>query len=182
MRDRFGKMEERVGNLESRVGSLEGRVGGLETKVDGLIKDVGELKGDVTALKRDVRDIKATLENITMSVEEEANELVQYYLKQHGINIATGPVQFDSAYEFDIYGTNGQYTIIGEAKTRVGVDVVRRVVARVEEARKRFPGRFQGRVVIVVYCLRASPDAVEEAGKLGIWLLESMKEATPFPG
>ena len=155
-------------DVKTRLGRLEERVSKLEDKVD--------------ALARDVRDIKATLENITMSVEEEANELVQYYLRQRGINITTRPVQLDSTYEFDIYGTNGQYTIIGEAKTRVEVDVVRRVVARVEEVRKRFPDRFPGRVIITIYCLRVSPDAVEETRKLGIWLLESMREVTQFPG
>ena len=55
----------------------------------------------------DVRDVKATLENITMIIEVEANNLVQYYLRQRGISITTGPVQFDSECEFDIYGLMG---------------------------------------------------------------------------
>ncbi|WP_054850372.1 hypothetical protein [Vulcanisaeta sp. JCM 14467] len=164
--------------------AVMGLLGIQELRKDmGDVKEkLGKLEDKVDALAKDVRDVKVTLENITMTIEEEANELVQYYLRQRGISIATRPEQFDSAYEFDIYGTNGQLTIIGEAKTRVGVDVVRRVVARVGEARSRFPDRFQGRVITVIYALRVSPDAVEEARKLGIWLLESMREVIPFPG
>lgn len=92
------------------------------------------------SLRGDVRDIKATLANMTMSIEK-VNGLVQYYLKQHGISV-TGPTRLDLTYKIDIYGTNGQYIIVGEAKNRVRVDVVRRVAARVEETVRRFLGRF----------------------------------------
>ena len=50
------------------------------------------------------------------------------------------------------------------------------VLAKVGEAVKLFLSKFLGRVITVVYCLRSSPGAIEEARKLGIWLFESMKE------
>ena len=41
--------------------------------------------------------------------------------------------------------------------------------------------KFPGKVIRVVYCVRALPGAAERAGELGIWLLEEERELTPFP-
>ena len=155
------ELVEKVGKLEERVGKLE----------DGF----SELRDRVDRIDR-------TLERITAAIEDEANDVVTYYLRQGGINIETGSVRLNSVYEFDIYGTNGQLTIIGEAKTRVSKKMVGEVVARVRNAVNAFPGKFPGRVITVIYSVRTDPEAVEEARSQGIWLLESLKEKTPFPG
>ena len=147
-----------------------------------ILKALTELLNGQRRLEERVDRIDRTLENITISVEREANNMVQYYLRQRGISISTGPVQFDSEYEFDIYGTNGQLTIVGEAKVRVGPAVIDSTVEKVKEAMRKYPGKFQGKVIIVVYCLRALQDAVERARELGIWLIEDGNETTPFPG
>ena len=88
------------------------------------------------------------MKNLTLSLEAEANGLVSNYLRQRGINIDTDRVQLDSRYEFDIYGSNGQVTIVGEAKIRVSSAIIDRVVARVGEAMKKFPDKFPGKVVV----------------------------------
>ena len=54
------------------------------------------------------------------------------------------------------------------------------VLAKVGEAVKLFPSKFLGRVITVICYLRSSPDAIEEARKLGVWLFESMKEKRHF--
>ena len=59
-------------------------------------------------------------------------------------------------------------TIVGEAKTRLSKRVVERVIARVREAVNAFPSKFLGRVITVVCCLRSSPDAIEEAGRMAL--------------
>jgi len=85
---------------------------------------------------------------------------------------------FDRRYEFDIYGTSEQLTIIGDAKVKVGPKAVRRLVGRVDRVMKRWPDRFKGRVVVVLYCLRALEKAVDIASKYGVWLIEDMEERT----
>ena len=50
--------------------------------------------------------------------------VVNYYLKQRGINIETGPVQLNFRYEFYIYGTDRQMTIVSEAKNRASRKIV----------------------------------------------------------
>ena len=154
----------------------------LKDRVSKLEERVGKLEEGMSRLERRVDRIDRTLNRVTAALEEEANDVITYYLRQRGINIETGPVRLNSVYEFDIYGTNGQYTIVGEAKTRVSKNMVKRVVARIGEAVKLFPNKFPGKVITVIYTMRADPEAVEEARKQGIWLLESVREKTPFPG
>ena len=150
--------------------------------IQELIKGQEELRNDMRTVKAELRRLNKTVDRITAALEDEANDVVTYYLRQHGINIETSPVRLDSVYEFDIYGSNGQYTIVGEAKTRVSRRMVERITARVRNAVNAFPSKFPGKVITVIYCMRADPEAIEEARKQGIWLLESVREKTPFPG
>jgi hypothetical protein len=48
----------------------------------------------------------------------------------------------------------------------------------VRRAMDRYPDRFKGKVVTVLYCLRALPDAIKEAESQGIWLVEDMQPRT----
>ncbi|WP_054850046.1 hypothetical protein [Vulcanisaeta sp. JCM 14467] len=171
-----------VAALTNEVAGLKERVGKLEDRVDGLAKEVTALRQDFNVLKQDVEYLKAkvdslekgqeglrkdmgevkerlnkldrTVENLTLGLEAEANSLVSNYLRRRGINIDTDRVQLDYRYEFGIYGSNGQVTIVGEAKIRVSAAIIDRVVERVKEAVKLFPDKFPGRVIIVAYCMR----------------------------
>ncbi|MEM3935969.1 MAG: hypothetical protein QW141_06825 [Ignisphaera sp.] len=151
---------------------------------EDLRKDVVTLKKDVDVLKRDMRSVKksiqridTTINRLAISIEDEANEFISYLLKQRGIDIKTEPSVIGQR-EFDVYGTNGVITVVGEAKTRAGAKTARKLIERVEEARKIQPEKFPGKTIVVIYCMRATPDAIEEASKLGIWVIESGKERT----
>jgi seryl-tRNA synthetase len=181
-------LNERVGKLEANVSSLNERVGKLEADVSSLNKRMEKVEADVSSLnkrmgkvERELRSMRRTLENLTISEEEEANLVVTHLLRERGISVETGPAVFDKRYEFDIYGTTGQLTVVGDAKVRAGPRAVRKLVERVEEAKRRWPEKLPGRVVAVLYCLRAAPGTAEEAEKLGVWLLESMREKTKPP-
>ena len=156
----------------------------LRKDYEDLRKDVATLKKDVDVLKRDMRSVKksiqridTTINRLTISIEDEANEFISYLLKQRGIDIKTEPSVIGQR-EFDVYGTNGVITVVGEAKTRAGAKTARKLIERVEEARKIQPEKFPGKTIVVIYCMRATPDAIEEASKLGIWVIESGKERT----
>ena len=136
----------------------------------------------VDGVNKTLEGIEGKLNRITTPLGEEANDVVTYYLRRRGINIEAGPARLGPGFNFTIYGTNGQLTIVGTAENRVDANFVRHVVERVRDAVKAYPSKFPGRVVIVVYCLRALPGTAERARELGIWLLEEERELTPFPG
>ena len=130
---------------------------------------------ELRAVRRDLDSVKRAVETMSLSIEDEANDFVKYYLKQRGIFLETAPAVING-YEFDIYGTNGSVTVVGEVKVRAGTRVVKKVSERIDEALKKRPEKFPGRVVKVLYCLKISTEALEEASKLGIWVIESGKE------
>jgi len=183
--ERISRLEAAVEKLVNAVLALEAAVKVHSERIDALERAVNALREvaerherRLTRIERDLRAMRTTLDRLSVSLEEEANDVVQHLLKQKGSYIATEPVRFDKKYEFDIYGTDGRVTVVGEAKVRVGPRTVQRVAKRIDEARRLWPHRFPGEVVKVVYCMRATPEAVAAAESAGVWLIESMKERT----
>ncbi|WP_143701595.1 hypothetical protein [Vulcanisaeta sp. EB80] len=183
--ERLAKLEERMASAEERLTKVEDRLTRLEAVVEELAKAtrentraISELRKAMEHLERRLTGIENMLNNLTIGLEYEANHVVQYLLKQRGIEIRTGVTYFDRKFEFDIYGVSEQLTVIGDAKVKAGPQTVRRLVRKVRRAMDRYPDRFKGKVVTVLYCLRALPDAIKEAESQGIWLVEDMQPRT----
>jgi len=181
--------EERLAKLEERMAKAEDRLTRLEAVVEELAKATRENTRAISELRkamehlerrfdRRLTAIENMLNNLTISLEDEANHVVQYLLKQRGIEIRTGVTYFDRKFESDIYGASEQLTIIGDAKVKAGPQTIRRLVRKVRRAMDKYPDRFKGKVVTVLYCLRALPDAIREAESQGIWLIEDMQQRT----
>jgi chromosome segregation ATPase len=181
--------EERLAKLEERMAKAEDRLTRLETVVEELAKATRENTRAISELRkamehlerrfdRRLTAIENMLNNLTIGLEYEANHVVQYLLKQRGIEIRTDVTYFGRRFEFDIYGASEQLTIIGDAKVKAGPKTVRRLVRKVRKAMDRYPDKFKGKVVTVLYCLRALPDAIKEAEGQGIWLVEDMQPRT----
>jgi len=94
--------------------------------------------------------------------------------------VEVGDIKIVERCEFDIYGTNGQVTVVGEAKTRASPRAVGKLLERIERAKRLRPDVFKGRVVPVIYCLKyvGSPKEAEERG---VWVIKSGKELTKPP-
>jgi chromosome segregation ATPase len=183
--ERLAKLEERMASAEERLTKVEDRLTRLEAVVEELAKAtrentraISKLRKAMEHLERRLTGIENMLNNLTISLEDEANHVVQYLLKQRGIEIRTGVTYFDRKFEFDIYGVSEQLTVIGDAKVKAGPQTVRRLVRKVRRAMDKYPDRFKGKVVTVLYCLRALPDAIREAESQGIWLIEDMQQRT----
>jgi len=138
------------------------------------------------ATKEDIKRLenkmatKEQFESLAISVEEMAREFVEWFLKQRGIVCTAQRLLLGEEYEFDVYCAAGDVAVLGEAKVRCGPSDVERAVARVEEAVRRWPEKFPGRVAKVLYCQLAAPKAVEKARELGVWLIETRRELAPL--
>jgi len=181
LRENQEKLWQEVKSLRENQEKLWQEVRSLREGQEALRKGQEALWREVRGIRRDLRDVKSTLEKYSITTEEEANDTVQYYLRQRGVVVETKPTFLNSGYEFDIYGTNGVVTIVGEAKVRAGPRTVERVNGKIEEAIKAMPNKFPGKIIKVLYCLRASPNTLEAANKYGIWLLESGRERNTPP-
>jgi uncharacterized coiled-coil protein SlyX len=174
--------EERLTKVEDRLTRLEAVVEELAKATRENTRAISELRKAMEHLERRfdrrLTAIENMLNNLTIGLEDEANHVVQHLLKQRGIEIRTGVTYFSRKFEFDIYGVSEQLTVIGDAKVKAGPQTVRRLVRKVRRAMDRYPDRFKGKVVTVLYCLRALPDAIKEAESQGIWLVEDMQPRT----
>jgi hypothetical protein len=140
-------------------------------------------KEDIKQLRLELKRIedrmatKEQIEAIAISVEDSGREMVQYLLEQRGYRCAAERLRVDEEYEFDIYCNAGVLTAVGEAKVRAGRRDVERVLERARELQRRWPDKISGKLVPVLYALVAEPSAVQRARELGVWLIESRKEA-----
>jgi Transposase and inactivated derivatives len=103
---------------------------------------------------------------------------VTHLLRQRGYNCTAERlyVDLDGVHEIDIYCNAGTITVVGEAKVRVGSEVVKDVYYRAQEVRRRYPDKVSGRLVPAIYTMVADPSAVDKARELGVWIVENNKE------
>ncbi|MEM4323665.1 MAG: hypothetical protein QXO37_07390 [Candidatus Nitrosocaldaceae archaeon] len=180
--DRIAKLEE---DMNKRFLDMEERFNARFLKVE---EEIRELRKDLNDLRRDMQEgfkrmdkrlsyIESFMDNISVSIEDEARDMVAYLLKQKGITLNITDLTLPDL-EIDIYAVDTDYCIVGEAKTRA----VRKAILQVEKdiARlcKKYPSYTRGKVIKVVYAIRAMPDAVEEARSRGIWLVTARGELT----
>ena len=155
----------------------------LETAVEQLKKWAEEkfvTKEYFDAVIKRLEDRMATkeqIESITISVEDSGREMVQYLLEQRGYKCVAERLRLDADYELDIYCNAGVLTAVGEAKVRAGGRDVEKTLERIQVLVRRWPDKISGRLVPVFYALVAEPSAVQRARELGVWLIESKREA-----
>jgi len=172
----------RLGILEvlKRLDAIAEEQKNINKRIEKIWEEIDKIWKEIKNTKKTLNRVERTLERITISLEEEAQEAVAWLLSQRGIAMEIGDAKIDERYEFDIYGTNGQVTVVGEAKTRASPRTVGKLLERIEKARKLKPDIFKGRVVPVIYCLKyvGSPKEAEERG---VWVIKSGKELTKPP-
>jgi len=172
---------ELLENLERIWREIEGtreETRKLWEEVKAIREEQAKIWGELRSLRRGLGEVRRMQERYALSLEEEAREVVGYYLRRRGVEVELSSIQLDKRYEFDIYGVGAGVTVVGEAKVRAGLAHLERFNRRAEEAARRWPDRFQGRVVKVLYCMRATPEVEEGAKKLGVWLIVANREVT----
>ncbi len=147
------------------------------TKED-LAREMGRIERRLEGVEGRLLRVERTIERFGLSLEDEARLVVGWLLERRGRPIPLSALHIDGDYEFDVYGSDGEVTVVGEAKVRCGPNDVARLDERVGEAARMRPQAFQGRLVKVLYCMAAMPRAAEEAEKRGIWLVETTRERT----
>jgi len=170
----------RLGVLEvlKRLDAIAEEQKNINKRIEKIWEEIEKIWNEIKDMKKTLNKVERTLERITISLEEEAQDAVAWLLSQRGV--AMEVVKIDGRYEFDIYGTNGQVTVVGEAKTRASPRAVGKLLERIEKAKRLRPDIFKGRVVPVIYCLKYVGDP-KEAEERGVWVIKSGKELTKPP-
>ena len=138
-----------------------------------------EILAEIRSIRLELVEVRSYLERFSLTLEEEAREVVAARLRGRGLDVKLTGLVFPEL-ELDIYGVVGDLCVVGEASTRVSVGLVRSVDEKIAELGRRYPGLLRGRVVKVVYTMWATEDAVREAEERNIWLVKATEELTPL--
>ncbi|MEB3859786.1 MAG: hypothetical protein LRS43_01090, partial [Desulfurococcales archaeon] len=123
--------------------------------------------------------INTYIERTSLTLEEEAREVLEYKLRKAGINVKLDVLMLPGL-EVNIYGVSGDTCVIGEVSTRAGIKVVNTLERKIGDVKAKYPDRLKPKIIKVIYTMWATDDAVESALQKGIWLVKASKELTPL--
>ena len=177
LKDRSASLEVRVTNVENKVTNIENRMITRE-EFDKTISDIRSQIKDIKDRMLTREEFERRFEWLALNIEESARDWVTHLLRQRGYNCTAERlyVDLDGVHEIDIYCNAGTITVVGEAKVRIGSEVVKDVHYRAQEVRRRYPDKVSGRLVPAIYTMAADPSAVDKARELGVWIVENNKE------
>jgi hypothetical protein len=124
--------------------------------------------------------IEITLEKLTLDIEDEAKEVIEGRLSKMGFDIKLERLELPDL-ELNLYGTNGNLCVIGEATVRLGLKEVEKLVKAVDKLIKERPDLLRPKKILVLYTSLATEVALKEAEKEGIWVLKATKDLTKPP-
>ncbi|MCC6047407.1 MAG: hypothetical protein LM571_04395, partial [Desulfurococcaceae archaeon] len=165
------RLWEEVRNLRVDQGKLWEGQSRMWEEVKELIEGQRRLWEEVRALResqhrlleemRDVRvvlrGISTTLERLTLTVEEEAREIIRYRLRRElNIEVELGRAYVDSR-EINIYGVSDDLCVVGETTVRLGVGLVKELLDKVELLKRRRPDLLRRRLVKIIFTDYALP-------------------------
>ena len=136
-----------------------------------------EIVAEIRDIRRELREIRAYMERTSLTLEEEAWEVLSFKLRKMGIDVKLSRLMLPDL-EINIYGVKGDLCVVGEASIRAGIGIVESMNEKVEKLKRKYPEYLRKRVLKVIYTMWATEDAVEEAKKRRIWLVRTLKELT----
>jgi len=156
-----------------------------------LREDFKELREEQIKLREDfnrmfkafdnrMNRIERTLEKLTLDIEDEAKEVIEGRLSKMGFDIKLERLELPDL-ELNLYGTNGNLCVIGEATVRLGLKEVEKLVKAVDKLIKERPDLLRPKKILALYTSLATEVALKEAEKEGIWVLKATKDLTKPP-
>ncbi|PSN93031.1 hypothetical protein B9Q06_12835, partial [Candidatus Marsarchaeota G2 archaeon ECH_B_2] len=180
LREGQEKLWQEVKTLREGQEKLWQNVEKLWQEVKTLREGQEDIVREQRRMSRAISDIGTTLERLTLSLEDEASEVVGFNLRgKLGVDFKFTRIFADSK-EVDLYASQGDVWVIVEAATRLGVKLVNEVNRKADIIRHRKPELVKPRFIKAVYTLVPLNDAVEEAKKQGVWVLTWKEELTPL--
>ncbi|MEM0272162.1 MAG: hypothetical protein QW514_06455 [Thermoprotei archaeon] len=172
------RSEERLTRLEERVAENQARNEERFLRIENEIKSLREEHNNLRREMQEgfrlidarLRRIETYIERTSLTLEDEAREIIAYRLKEKGLTLSVSNLILPDI-EIDIYGVDTDTCVVGEVKTRASPNTIRDVDEDIRKLVDRYPEYLRRRVIKVVYTMLALPEAVREAEERGIWLV-----------
>ncbi|MEM0192802.1 MAG: hypothetical protein QXJ48_06650 [Candidatus Korarchaeum sp.] len=129
-----------------------------------------EIIGEIRRINERLSAVESMMERFSLTLEEEAREVVSWVLKSKGIQVELTSAELEGV-QYDIYGETDELVVIGEVKTRLSAAKVREFADRVDKLVKLRPEVARRRLVKVMYAMVIQQAALEEARDRGVALM-----------
>ncbi len=166
---KFEEMMERLSEYDRKFNDIVERLRIHDRKFEEIVQRLEahdrkfeEIIGEMREVREGLRRIEATIERFSLTLEEEAREIVSWLLRERGIDVELSPVKL-AGVEFDLYGETDELIVIGEVKTRLSAKRVEEFASRVEKLLKIRPEIGKKRVIKVIYTMVVQAPALKEA-------------------
>jgi len=140
-------------------------------------KKFNEIMEEIRELRRDVSKLTTYIERTSITIEEEAREILAHRLRDRGVELRLSSLVLPDM-EINVYGANENLCLVGEVSTRAGVRIVEKLNEDIAKLSGKYPQYLRKKTIKVVYTMQATPDAVKEAEASGVWLLKATEDLT----
>jgi len=180
LREGQNQIWEEIKSLREDQNKIWEEIKGLKEGQNKLWKEIKSIRLEMRAMREEQRRLSITVERLTISVEEEARDVISYRLnKELGIEIKLDRL-FIKGREINIYGASGDICVIGEASVRLGPRIVNEVEKKIELIRKYKPELLRPKLIKVIYTDIVLPHVLELASKNNIWVLNWKGDLLPM--
>jgi len=178
LREGQDRLWESVNKLWEGQNKLWENVNKLWEEVRSLRLGQEEMRGELRGLCKDVGDLKKTVERLTLSLEDEARNIIAYRLKQElGIEVELERVSVDTM-EINVYGATEDLCIVGEVAVRLGPGLIKELLEKVEALKRKKSGLLRKKVLKLIYTNVAIPQALQVAQENNVWVLKWDRDLT----
>jgi uncharacterized protein YoxC len=174
------KMWENQNKIWEEINKTWKEIKSLREEQTKIWKEIRSINERIKAIQEEQRRLSITVERLTISIEEEARDVISYRLsKELGIEIKLDRL-FINDREINIYGAAGDICVIGEASVRLGPRIVREIEEKIELIRKYKPELLKPKLIKVIYADVVPPKVLELASKNNIWVLSWKGDLLPM--
>jgi chromosome segregation ATPase len=180
LRENQNKMWENQNRIWEEINKTWKEIKSLREEQTKIWKEIRSINERIEAIQQEQIRLSITVERLTISVEEEARDVISYRLsKELGIEIKLDRL-FINDKEINIYGAVGDICVIGEASVRIGPRIVKEIEEKIELIRKYRPELLRPKLIKVIYADVTPPKVLELASKNNIWVLNWKGDLLPM--
>jgi len=174
---RLSEHDKKFNEIMTRLSEHDRKFNEVMTRLSEHDKKFNAIMAEIRDIRRELREIRTYMERTSLTLEEEAWEVLSSKLRKMGIDVKLSRLTLPDL-EINIYGTKDDLCVIGEASIRTGIGIIESTDEKIEKLKRKYPEYLRKRVLKVIYTMWTTEDAVEEAKKRRIWLVRTLEELT----
>jgi len=168
-------MWEELKGIREEQSKLWQEVRSLWQEVRGLREDFSSMLAVIGRMEKRVARVERTLEKLTLDIEDEAREVVEYKLREMGIDIKLERLELPGL-EVNLYGVSDNVCVLGEVAVRAGPALLDELLRKLKRLYGERKDLLRPNLILLLYVSVPTPELIRKAKEADIWLLKMLRE------